>query len=82
MNLLLECFVIFWRPVVVLGFGTKLALLVSQMGSNGVDLHEWAEHGVGLPVYVVHTHNCKEEESQVTSLYTYHYSSKNTSILV
>lgn len=66
MDLLLECFVVFRRPVVVLGFGAKLAFLVSQMGSDGVDLHERAEHGVGLPVNVVHTHNCNEE-SRVTS---------------
>jgi len=58
---LLECFIEFWRPVVVLGFGAKLAFLVRQVWADGVNLHEGAKHGIGLPVDIVHTHNCREE---------------------
>lgn len=51
---LLECFIVLWWPVVVLGLGAEFALLVSQVRPQGVDLHKWPEHGVGLPDEVVH----------------------------
>ena len=57
---LLECFVVLWRPVVVLGLGAELALLVGEVRAHGVDLHEGPEHGVGLPAEVVHAHHWRE----------------------
>jgi len=51
---LLECFVVLWWPVVILGLGAEFALLVGQLWADGVDLHKRPEHGVGLPDEVVH----------------------------
>lgn len=58
-NSLLECFVVFGGPVVVLGLGAVFAFLVAEARPDGVDLHKGSEHGVRLPVDVVHTHHCK-----------------------
>lgn len=57
----MECFIVLWRPVVVLGFGAELAFLVSEVRPNGVDFHEWPEHGVGPPAEVVHSHHCRAQ---------------------
>ena len=65
-DLLLECFVELRGPVVVLGFGAELALLVSEVRPDGVDFHERPEHGVGLPADVVHSHHCRAQRKDRT----------------
>lgn len=53
--LLLECFIVLWWPIVILGLGAEFAFLVSQMWTHGIDFYKWPEHGVGLPDEVVHS---------------------------
>lgn len=60
---LLECFVVFWWPVVVFGLGAVFAFLVGEVRPDGVDLHKRPEHGVRLPVNVVHTHHCEKKKT-------------------
>lgn len=59
-HLQVERLIVFGRPVVRLGLGRHLALLVLQIGSDQVDLDERPEHArLDLPLQVVGGHHCK-----------------------
>ena len=49
----MECLVEFGGPAVVLGLGGKFALLVAEVWTNDVHLHERAEHALGLPAQII-----------------------------
>lgn len=53
----LEAFIVLGSPAVVLGFGRKLAFLVTEMGPNDVDLNEWTENARSLPLEVIGSHH-------------------------
>lgn len=53
-NSQLKGFVELGRPAVVLGFGSELALLVGQEGTNQADFDKRPEHARRLPLHVVH----------------------------
>lgn len=54
LNSQLEGLVELGRPAVVLGFCSKLALLVCQEGTNQADFDKRPEHARSLPLHVVH----------------------------
>lgn len=53
---LLEAFVEFRRPAVVLGFGGKLPLFVTEVRANDEEFHEGPE-ALGLPFQVIRGHH-------------------------
>lgn len=53
---LLEAFVEFRRPAVVLGFGGKLPLFVTEVRANDEDFHEGPE-ALCLPFQVISCHH-------------------------
>lgn len=57
-DLLLECFIVLWWPVVILGLGAEFAFLVGQVGAQGVDLDKRPEHGVRLPDEIIDCDHC------------------------
>lgn len=55
----MESLVEFGTPVVTLGFGGELSLLIREVWTNQVDLNEWTEHATGdHPLQVVGGHHC------------------------
>lgn len=59
----MEGFVIFWRPIVVLGLCRELSLLVAQVGTNHVDLDERPEHTCVGPLELIAGHDCNGFQS-------------------
>ena len=57
-DLQLEALIVLWGPAVVLGFGRKLAFLVTELGADDVDLDEWPENARSLPLEVIGSHHC------------------------
>lgn len=53
----LEALIVLGSPAVVLGFGRKLAFLVTEMGPNDVDFNEWTENARSLPLEVIGSHH-------------------------
>lgn len=57
----LEALVVLGGPAVILGFGCKLAFLVTELGPNDVDLDKWPENARSLPLEVIGSHDCEGE---------------------
>ena len=53
----MECFIVLGRPVVGLGLGGVLALLVAEVRADQVHLHQGPEHACGLPLQPVGRHH-------------------------
>lgn len=47
----------FRGPAVVLGLGGELPLLVAEVRSDDVDLHEGSEYALSLPAQVIGCHH-------------------------
>lgn len=56
-HLQVKCLVVLGSPVVALGLGCELPLLVALMGSNHGDFDKGAEHARRLPLQVVGCHD-------------------------
>lgn len=57
-DLQLKALIVLGGPAVVLGFGRKLAFLVTELGPNDVDLDEWPENARSLPLEIIGSHDC------------------------
>lgn len=59
-----EGLVVFGSPVVALGLGGELPLLVTQMRSNHSGLHEGSEHAGRLPLEIIRGHHWQEKQRE------------------
>lgn len=60
----MEGLVVFGSPVVALGLGGELPLLVAQMKSNHSGLHEGSEHASRLLLKVIRGHHCQGKQRE------------------